>query len=70
MFAYKTFEEIQGAGSPGKYLVNIISQLKHLPEWMPGGSFKKEAKGIAQRVDRLLNEPYEASVRAIVRYSF
>lgn len=65
-FAEETIAEITGAASPGKYFVNVIKPLKHLPEWMPGVGFKQEAKEIRKRIDRLVDEPYEVRLSLYV----
>lgn len=65
-FAEQGFTEITGSAGPGKYLVNIIAPLKYIPEWMPGAGFKQEAKMIRKRLDRLMEEPYEATRDTVV----
>jgi hypothetical protein len=54
------------AGAPGRFLVNIIPWLKHVPEWMPGAGFKQVAKEIKKKMDRLEEEPYQATLKMMV----
>ncbi|EKM78860.1 hypothetical protein AGABI1DRAFT_129140 [Agaricus bisporus var. burnettii JB137-S8] len=64
-FAEKTFNNLAAATAPGKYLVNIIPQLRFLPEWFPGAGFKRVARGILQDLDKLREEPYQATLDAM-----
>ncbi|KAJ3557508.1 hypothetical protein NP233_g11723 [Leucocoprinus birnbaumii] len=56
--AEEGFSNLAGAGSPGKYLVNIIPHLRYLPEWFPGTEFKQEGKRIRAQLDGLMELPY------------
>jgi hypothetical protein len=29
---------------PGKYIVDVFSSLKYIPEWVPGAGFQREAR--------------------------
>ncbi|KXN84170.1 O-methylsterigmatocystin oxidoreductase [Leucoagaricus sp. SymC.cos] len=52
-----------GASSaPGRYLVNIIPQLKYVPEWFPGAQFKREAKKYRKGFDDSMNKPFLATL--------
>ncbi|XP_006459505.1 hypothetical protein AGABI2DRAFT_116472 [Agaricus bisporus var. bisporus H97] len=64
-FAEKTFNDLAAASAPGKYLVNIIPQLKYLPDWFPGTGFKREARKIVREVDKMREEPYQATIDAM-----
>ncbi|KAF5348574.1 hypothetical protein D9756_009655 [Leucocoprinus leucothites] len=68
-FAEQGWLVINRSGAPGRYLVNILAPLKYAPGWMPGAGFKKEAKEMRKKLDRLIDEPYEATVNAMVRYT-
>ncbi|KAF5357112.1 hypothetical protein D9756_006792 [Leucocoprinus leucothites] len=50
---------------PGKYLVDSLPFLKHLPEWFPGANFKREAKGFKILTDRFREAPFLATVDAM-----
>ncbi|XP_006459501.1 cytochrome P450 [Agaricus bisporus var. bisporus H97] len=64
-FAEKTFNDVAVASAPGKYLVNIIPQLKYLPDWFPGTGFKREARDIIREVETMREEPYQATLDAM-----
>lgn len=68
-FAEKAFSDLTIASGPGKYLVNIIPQLRYLPDWFPGTSFKKDARKILQQIDKLREEPYQATLDAMVGHT-
>ncbi|KAJ3566173.1 hypothetical protein NP233_g7167 [Leucocoprinus birnbaumii] len=50
---------------PGKYLVDSLPFLKHLPEWFPGATFKREAKGFKILTDQFREDPFMATVDAM-----
>ncbi|KXN84167.1 O-methylsterigmatocystin oxidoreductase [Leucoagaricus sp. SymC.cos] len=58
----KTLTDATGAVAPGKYLVNIIPQLKYIPEWMPGGHFKRIGREIREELTELMDKPYQNSL--------
>ena len=35
---------IAEAGLPGRFLVDMIPIMKHIPDWFPGAEFKRKAK--------------------------
>ncbi|KAH9857833.1 cytochrome P450 [Lenzites betulinus] len=43
----------------GSYLVDVIPILRHLPEWFPGATFKKQARIWSASAHKLFHEPYE-----------
>lgn len=51
---------------PGKYLVDSLPFLKHLPDWFPGAGFKREGKKYKVLTDRFREEPFLAAVSALV----
>ncbi|KAJ7486711.1 cytochrome P450, partial [Mycena latifolia] len=62
------------AAIPGRYLVDWIPLLKHVPDWVPGVGFKRQAKE-ARKVARALNDvPFAETKRqlasGIAPYSF
>lgn len=65
-FAEQAFTAMAGAAAPGKYLVNIISPLQHVPDWMPGAGFKDVAREIRRQLLTLLEEPYRATLKTMV----
>ncbi|KAJ5090659.1 hypothetical protein N7532_009343 [Penicillium argentinense] len=52
----KQFSE---AITPGKFLVDLIPALQHLPEWVPGTGFKKIARFNKETILKLTNYPFE-----------
>jgi hypothetical protein len=54
------------AGVPGSFLVDIIPNLKHVPDWFPGAGFKQKAAYWAQ-VNRIVAElPFNHVVQQMV----
>ncbi|KAF9445055.1 cytochrome P450, partial [Macrolepiota fuliginosa MF-IS2] len=62
LFAEDVFTKI---ASTGMYLVNIIPQLKYVPEWVPGANFKTVAREIRDDAYRLMEEPYQATQKSM-----
>lgn len=47
------------ASGGGIWPVDIFPSLKHYPEWMPGGAFKRNAKVWKARMEEFVDKPYE-----------
>ena len=60
------------AGSVGALLIDLIPILKYLPEFVPGVQFKKQARIGRKIVENFREQPYLASVEAMVcvRFAF
>ncbi|KAL1748709.1 cytochrome P450 [Schizophyllum fasciatum] len=43
----------------GAYLVNSIPSLKHVPEWMPGAAFQREAREWKAQARYMVDTPFE-----------
>jgi hypothetical protein len=56
------------AAVPGAFLVDVIPVLKHIPEWFPFAGFKRKAKEWRKLARMMVDVPYEAAKREIVRY--
>jgi hypothetical protein len=56
----------QGA-SPSNFLVNFLPILKHLPDWMPGASFKTFARKARDIRKLALDAPFEWVKNEMVR---
>lgn len=54
------------AASAGKYLANVFPILKYVPEWMPGASFKREAREIREELKRLIDVPFQKVLQSMV----
>jgi len=46
------------AGIPGSFLVDYLPFLKHIPNWMPGASFKRQAAYWAKANEDLREKPF------------
>lgn len=44
---------------PGKFLIDVIPMLKHIPEWFPGAGFKTFARVACAKFDLAINGPLE-----------
>jgi hypothetical protein len=67
-FSRLVFGEILEAGSPGKLLINLISSLcRDIPEWMPSARFKKAARDLRLRIERLIDELCQTFLELSVR---
>ncbi|KAF2501128.1 cytochrome P450, partial [Lophium mytilinum] len=42
---------------PGKWLVDFFPFMRHIPEWFPGGGFKKAAREVHAHVDEVIEKP-------------
>lgn len=58
------------AAVPGKFLVDSLPFLKHLPEFFPGAGFKKKAAEWRKLQSMFREEPFAATVDNIVRLMF
>jgi len=58
------------AAVPGAFLVNMIPALKYVPDWMPFAGFKRKAKEWKQHALSMLNSPFEAAKRDIIKGNF
>lgn len=45
--------------SPGRFLVNSIPALRHVPSWFPGAGFKRYLSAVAQIGLQAVNLPFE-----------
>ncbi|KAJ3568619.1 hypothetical protein NP233_g5596 [Leucocoprinus birnbaumii] len=62
-FSEETFAQSTATAAPGRFLVNIIPALRHVPDWMPGASFKQMAKSLRADLIKILDEPFNATVK-------
>ena len=51
----------------GLYLVDILPILRHVPSWVPGAGFQKQAKVFRELQEDFRQLPYEETIRNIVR---
>ncbi|KAF9449659.1 cytochrome P450 [Macrolepiota fuliginosa MF-IS2] len=64
-FSEKAFSILTEAATPGRFVVDIMPSLKHVPEWVPGASFKILAREWRAILLRVRDEPYQATLAAI-----
>ncbi|TFK81327.1 cytochrome P450 [Polyporus arcularius HHB13444] len=48
------------AGNAGAYLVDYIPILKHIPSWLPGATFKRQAAEWKKATDAMVERPFKA----------
>jgi len=51
----------------GVYLVDIFPILRHVPSWVPGAVFQKQAEVFRKLQENFRHLPYEETIRNIVR---
>ena len=68
--AEKHFTDMTASGAPGKYFVNILPALKHVPDWVPGIPFKQAARKIRERMFKMIEEPYQGALELMVCPNF
>jgi len=66
----ETFDIVTSAVAPGRFLVDAIPVLKHLPEWMPGAGFQALAKKWRQTVIQMSDDSYAATLKSLVVFAF
>jgi hypothetical protein len=54
------------AALPGAFLVNVLPALKHVPEFVPGAGFKKQARVWRKLQEDMLNVPFHETMKNIV----
>ncbi|KAI8939724.1 hypothetical protein NX059_003472 [Plenodomus lindquistii] len=57
--AQETMTQFADATVPGRWLVDVLPFLRHVPEWCPGGGYKKIARRYAATLNKCANQPYE-----------
>ncbi|KAI0089003.1 cytochrome P450 [Irpex rosettiformis] len=54
----KAMQGFARASEPGTFLVDSIPILKHIPSWVPGAGFKREAANMRRDLEELYDVPY------------
>ncbi|KAJ7056692.1 cytochrome P450 [Mycena amicta] len=49
----------------GRFLVDNLPFLKHVPAWMPGAGFKRKAAAWREKVERMVEMPYAAAKKLV-----
>ena len=52
---------------PGRYLVEALPWLRHVPMWFPGAGFKRDAAKWQRDIHALRTVPFNAAVEQMVR---
>jgi hypothetical protein len=47
------------ATAPGRFLVNSVPSLRHIPSWVPGAGFKRYLDGLSQLSFKSIHQPFE-----------
>lgn len=68
--AEESLRGLSEAGVPGAFLVDLLPILKHVPAWFPGAGFKRKAAHYAVVNTDLVDLPFKAVKRELVRHSF
>ncbi|KAF9559028.1 cytochrome P450 [Agrocybe pediades] len=63
--AENAMKPVSTAILPGAFLVDMLPILKHVPDWVPGAGFKRQAKDWNNKRLDMLNLPYEAAKQAL-----
>ena len=66
ILAEKALVGFANAASPGAFLVDILPFLKHVPSFMPGAGFKKQAEIWRQWMLDFMNFPFAVALKEIV----
>ena len=56
--ASKTMAQFAEATVPGKWVVDVLPFLRHLPDWVPGTGFKATARRMALQLKQCVDQPY------------
>jgi hypothetical protein len=56
------------ASGGGIWLVDIFPSLRHIPLWMPGSGFKKNAMAWKRKMEEFVDRPYEFVKNSLVSY--
>ncbi|KAF5325182.1 hypothetical protein D9619_009907 [Psilocybe cf. subviscida] len=54
-----TMDQFSKSVSPGGFLVNLVPALRLIPEWLPGGGFKKIAREWRKNLLMMTEKPYQ-----------
>jgi cytochrome P450 len=55
----EALEQFSAAGVPGKWAVDMMPFLEHLPEWLPGSGYKATARHWRQTLMTVVDVPYK-----------
>ena len=55
---------------PGRFLIDFLPFLRYVPSWFPGASFKRFAEHYKPIVDKMIDRPFDAVKKEMVRSSW
>ncbi|KAK7692344.1 hypothetical protein QCA50_003969 [Cerrena zonata] len=58
-------EKTTEAQLPGRFWIEFVPFLKHLPAWVPGAEFKRFVEDINPKIEQMLNQPWDGVKRDI-----
>lgn len=64
----EVFETANATALPGKYLVNQLPWLQHIPDWMPFTGFKEDGRQIRRQLLNLMERPFNESLKRMVSW--
>lgn len=63
----KAMNDLSYLSRPGSYMVNYLPILRFMPSWLPGGTFKIEAKQYRKTLSEMIDIPFELVKEQVVR---
>lgn len=66
MIARRALDVFNNFMVPGRFLVDSLPVLRHVPSWFPGAGFKRKATVWRKDVLALRNVPFEAVMENVV----
>ncbi|KAH7377826.1 cytochrome P450 [Pyrenochaeta sp. MPI-SDFR-AT-0127] len=57
--ARDTMVDFADATVPGKYVVDVLSFLRYLPDWFPGTDFKAKARRMKVQLNKTVEQPFQ-----------
>lgn len=61
-----SLSKVVSAAIPGRFLVDTVPMLKHVPAWFPGASFQKFAQETKLLLKEVADVPFDAVKQAMV----
>ena len=63
----KAMNDFSYLSRPGSHMVNYLPVLRFMPSWLPGGTFKTEAKQYRKTLCEMIDIPFELVKQQVVR---
>jgi hypothetical protein len=58
LYMSQAFDNFAELTRPGRFLVEVLPFLRHIPSWMPGAEFKRFATRCAETVNQAKESPF------------